>query len=252
MGAAEGAAGNISVFVRQLHGLDPAFVDRGEFKLPLPCPSLAGGWVVVTSSGRRLRDTQRSPETVIVVLNILPGGMLARRYSAFQMLPTSEINSHLAVHEGHVARRKIEQHAVVHAQPFHLTYLSHHPNYSDTRSLSRRLVRWQPETLFVFPEGIAVLPYELPGSEEQMLATAEAMQNHRMVVWMRHGVLARSDANAVQAANLVEYADAAAHYELENLRLGMPTEGFSDEQILQFCKRFEIDASLFVSTNSIR
>ncbi len=45
---------------------------------------------------------------------------------------------------------------------------------------------------------------------------------------------------------LVEYAETAARYELECLRLGSPTQGLTDEQLLQLCKQFGIDPNRFV------
>lgn len=45
---------------------------------------------------------------------------------------------------------------------------------------------------------------------------------------------------------LGEYAQTAARYELENLRLSSPTQGLTDEQLLQLCTQFGIDPNRFV------
>lgn len=246
LGAAEGSAGNVSVFVSDLIGVDTRFTERGEVPLPLVVPALSGGWLIVTGGGRRLRDVIRSPENVLVVLQIMPGGERAVRYCAMDLEPTSELNSHLAAHADQVARRGVPYHAIAHAQPFHLTFLSHLPDYADAPSLNRRLVRWQPETLIVFPEGIGLIPYLPTGSAELMDATLAGLGAHRLVVWQKHGVVARSDLSATHAADLVECAETAARYELENLRLGSPAGGLTGEQIRELCQRFGVEASSFL------
>ena len=247
LGAAEGAAGNISVFARHIANINDRFPERGELALPVPVPALSGGWVVVTGSGCRLRDASTKPEETLVLLHILPGGERAQHYSAADLTPTSELNSHLAVHADQVARQRIAYHALAHAQPFYLTFLSHHPDYTHTLELNRRLVRWQPETLVVFPHGIGTIPYLLTGSAGLMEATVAGLIQNRLVVWQKHGVLARSDLSATHTADLVEYAEAAARYEVENLRLGSPAGGLTDDEIRGLCKRFGVDARLFLS-----
>lgn len=245
MGASEGAAGNISVFVRDLPDLDPAFVSQGELDLPVAVPNLAGGWLVITATGRRLGDITRYPERTVGVLRVCDGGVRAALYAAQPMRPTSEMNSHLAVHDDHVGRRGLTHHAVLHAQPVRLSYLSHVAAYATTEALSRRLFRWQPEMIVEFPEGIGVLPFEMPGSEEQMRLTVEGMATHRAVLWQRHGIVTRDDNSIGKAADLVDYAETAAQYEVLNLLLGQPTDGLSDAELKRIIARMGIVQTLF-------
>lgn len=245
IGASEGGAGNISVFTRALSGIDGRFVPQGVIDLPVPAPPLADGWVIVTGAGKRLRDIRRHPERTIGVVRVHRGGQQGTLYAVEAMRPTSEFNSHLAVHEDHVRRRGVEQHALVHAQPVRLTYLSHLPAYSDTLSLTRRLLRWQPETLVVFPEGIGLLPFQPPGSPEQEAVTVRGMAEYRAIVWQRHGILTRSDVSVEHACDLVEYAETAAHYEVINLALSQPTEGLSEADLRLVSERLGLAQAIF-------
>src|SRR5579872_4500805 len=215
--ATEGSAGNISVFVRDLRNVDEQFTPRGDIKLPLGVPALAGGWIIVTATGRRLRDVSAYPEQSVVVVEIHSDGTSATLYAAVDIRPTSEWNSHLALHEDHVERRDVQYHAVVHAQPHYLTYLSHHPDYATADRLNDRLFRWEPETIVTFPEGIGLVPFHVPGSAIQMQDTVEECREHRLIVWQKHGVVSRDSASASRAADLIEYAEMAARYEVLNL-----------------------------------
>lgn len=244
LGAAEGAAGNISVFVRQLTP-DARFTEQELFALPVAVPALVDGWIVVSASGQRLGDIAHAPETTLCLLQIQAGGTHALIYGTPKRRPTSELNTHLAVHNDQIARHGYESHAVVHAQPLRLTYLSHIARYADSETLSRRLLRWQPEMIMEFPEGIGMLPFEVPGSTEQMQHTAEALRSYRAIVWQKHGIVTRAPSVA-KAADLVEYAEAAAQYEYLNLAAGEPASGMSDAELRLICERLGIQQSFYV------
>ena len=245
IGAAEGSAGNMSVFMRDLDELDPRFPRGDELDLPVVVPALAAGWLAVSRSGRRIRDIGRAPGQSLCLLHIHAGGARATLHGPAGARPTSELNSHLAVHDDHVRRRELRYHAVLHAQPLRLTFLSHVDAYGDTQALNRRLLRWQPETIVEFPEGIGVLPFEMHGSPEQMAATVAGLREHRAVIWRCHGIVTRADASIGKAGDLVEYAEAAARYEYLNLQSGSPSTGLSDGELRLIAGRLGIDQHFF-------
>jgi ribulose-5-phosphate 4-epimerase/fuculose-1-phosphate aldolase len=140
MDAGEGAAGNISVCVGWPLEIRRQFPIVEPIELPVPAPHLAGHIVIVTGSGRRLRDIATNPVANLGAVSIALDGMSATLRTAptrlFERL-TSEWNSHLAVHDDTVARTGTNFHAVVHAQPPHITYLSHLPAYRDEAHFNR-------------------------------------------------------------------------------------------------------------------
>lgn len=248
--AAEGAAGNISVFHASELGIDTRFRRQSSWDLPIEAPALADGWIVITGAGRRLRDVARRPERTVCLLRIDADGRSADLYGDGSIRPTSEFNTHLAVHNYHVGRRELEDHAVVHAQPLHLSYLSHLAQYQDTDFLNRRLLRWQPEMIVEFPEGFALLPWEVPGSSEQMGVTTDALANYRAIVWARHGIVTRADKGVGKAADLIEYAETAARYEYMNLALGEPGQGLCDDELRLICERLGFQPPTFLTQTS--
>ncbi len=246
IGAAEGAAGNLSIYTREIGASEiEGFREQEVSELPVATPALANGWVIVTGSGRRLGDIADSPETTLCLLHIDERGERASLLAAGRVRPTSELNSHLAIHNDHVGRRSLSYHAVVHAQPLHLTYLSHIMAPGASVDFNRRLLRWQPETIMQFPEGIGLLPFEIPGTLEQATVTAKALQAHRAVVWQRHGMVARADAGVRAAGDLVDYAETAARYVYMNLALGEPGSGLSDTEMRLMCERLGIEQQFY-------
>ncbi|MDT0165449.1 class II aldolase/adducin family protein [Actinotalea sp. AC32] len=241
--ASEAGAGNISVYVGWDLELRRRFPQQSEIALPLPAPALAGRTLLVTGSGRRLRQIHEDPEASVAGVRVHADGITATLYTSPRRLfdrLTSEFNSHLAVHQDQVSRRGIEFQAVVHAQPMHLTYLSHIPAYRDVAAFNARVLRWEPESIVALSEGVGVLPFLVPGSEGMMKANVEGLRDFQIVVWSKHGVMARSDLSVTRAVDRIEYAETGARYEYMDIVAGGTAEGLTDEEIGQVASEFGI------------
>lgn len=246
--ASEGAAGNISVYLGWPIEPRRQFPLVEEIPLPEPVPLLTGGILLVTGSGRRLREIAHDPAANLGCVVLNQGGGSAKLYTSTRRLfarLTSELNSHLAVHHDQVSMTGTNFHAVIHAQPLHLTYLSHIARYRDEGYMNSHLLRWQPETIVNLPEGLGVAPFFIPGSNELQAATVASMREHRVVVWSKHGAIARSDTSVKRAADRIEYAETSARYEYMNLVNGELGEGLTVEEIRQISARFGIAQKIF-------
>jgi rhamnulose-1-phosphate aldolase len=241
--AAEGAAGNISVCIGWPVEIRRRFPVVEQIPLPQPAPHLAGRVIIVTGSGRRLRDIAADPAANLGIVRVDDDGATGTLHTSpgrlFDHL-TSEWNSHLAVHDDTVERTGTNFHAVVHAQPPHLTYLSHIPAYRDEERLSRRLLRWEPETIVNLPAGIGVLPFMLPGSRMLMEANVASLRTHRIVLWSKHGVMSRSDVSVTRAVDRIEYAETAARYEYMDLVNGERAEGLTLDEMRAVAAAFDV------------
>ncbi len=246
--ASEGAAGNISVCLGWPVEPRRRFPFSETLDLPLCVPELSGMTLLISGSGRRLRDINQEPTANLGCLVITEGGCTGTLYTSPSRLfahLTSELNSHLAVHCDQIKTSQTNFHAVVHAQPRHLTYLSHIPRYQNQQYLNRHLLRWEPETIINLPEGIGFIPFFVPGSAELMDATLKALHQHRVIVWSKHGVVARSDMSIKRAVDRIEYAETAASYEYLNLMAGELSEGLSESEIHAICQAFDVQQSFF-------
>lgn len=248
IGAAEGAAGNLSICFREPLDVTVLFPKMQIVELPVPAPDLSGSTLIVTGSGRRLRDILDAPTANLACIIVEAGGRTGKMFTSpdcqFKRV-TSEFNSHLAVHHDQMRSKEIKLHAVLHGQPVYLTFLSHLANYQDEKYFNRHLLRWQPETVLNFPEGIGVLPYMLFGSAQLTLETMIALREHRIVIWSQHGVMARSDDSISHALDLIEYAETAAHYEFLNLISGDPSAGLTPEAIRAIAESVKVQQYIF-------
>lgn len=252
MGAVEAGAGNISVSVdasAEELGLAERFpqVHPGT-ELPLAAPALAGRTVLVTGSGCRLRDVAASPEANVSAFVVDEGGLTGTWYThpdKAYVRPTSEFNSHLAVHNDQVATRGVSFQAVIHAQPPYLVQLSHMKDIRNTADFNRRILRWEPETIVQLPQGIEVLGFMVPGSATLMENNVRALRDHVIVLWSKHGIMVRSDVAPLAAVDKVEYAETGAMYEVRNITSGSLGEGVTDEELRAVIEAFGVQTDLF-------
>jgi rhamnulose-1-phosphate aldolase len=248
MGAAEGGAGNISAGVRDPLEIRHLFPNQEQIQLPDPVPALAGMTFIASGSGCRLRDIQKNPTANLGCILVNEDGETARLFTGddrrFSRL-TSEFNSHLIVHNDQMAGGELKFHAVLHAQPLYVTYLSHIERYQDETYFNLHLMRWEPETILQFPQGIGVLKYKVPGSLAIAEATAGSLRSHVLAVWSHHGVICRSDISLLRTFDLVEYAETAAHYEYLNLVAGEPGSGLSVDELRELCRNLNIQQEVY-------
>lgn len=248
IGAVEAGAGNISAAFNWNVDLPTYFPHTQEIDLPYHSPALAGYTVLVTGSGTRLRDLAHDPGRNLGAVVVHTGGDTAtlhyRMRGNFDR-PTSEFNSHLAVHQDQISLRNLPFHAVIHAQPPKLVMLSHIDAYASNEALNRAVLRWEPETVVQLREGIGYLPFMIPGSDELMRANVEFLRKYQIVMWQKHGVMARSDTSPLRASDRIEYAETGAMYEYMNLMLGSPSKGLSDEELSRVVEAFDVDTELY-------
>ena len=248
IGASEGAAGNISICLGW--HVDPRrkFPIVEKIKLPLQVPALAGHALIMSGSGRRLREIRQDPIANLGFLIVEADGAYAQLYTSPRKLftrLTSELNSHLAIHEDQVLLSGTNFHACVHAQPLYLTYLSHITAYQDENFLNHHLLRWQPEAIVNLSDGIGVVQFHVPGSSELMEHTKERLKSHRLVVWSKHGVVSRSDISVKRAIDRIEYAETAAHYEYMDLVNHGAATGLTDGEIRSISEKLGIQQQIF-------
>ena len=92
---------------------------------------------------------------------------------------------------------------------------------------------------------MGVLPFILVGSAQLTVETMLALREHQLVVWSQHGVMARSDDSLFRVLDLIEYAEAAAHYEYLNLIGGNLSEGLSPEHLREVSGSWNIKQNIY-------
>ncbi len=152
-------------------------------------PELRGAYFTITGSGKYMRNVPLAPEKNIGIIRIDESG------TGYDILwglvdgakPTSELPTHLM---NHTARMKATGGAcrvIYHAHPANTTALTY-VLPPEAKAYSR--VLWQSETecAVVFPEGVGVVDWMVPGSIDIGRETARLIKDYRAVIWTFHGI----------------------------------------------------------------
>lgn len=192
-GWAEGSGGNISVNVTEHYpAIKMDFRTYPMIPLDVRYPALAHHHIFITAKGSRMRTLLKDPGKGICLIKISKKGdyyQVLYEDPENQLEPSSELPSHLAIHNLMVKRGEGER-AVVHAHVDELVALTHDKNLQSEAKLNEILLNMHTETAFFIPEGIGYVSLETPGSQELAKATLKSLKNHKVVVWEKHGCLA--------------------------------------------------------------
>ena len=152
--------------------------------------------------------------------------------------PTSELPSHLAVHNDFV-ERGVDYKASVHTHPIELVAMSHTDKFLKKDVLSNLLWSMIPETKAFCPRGLGIVPYRLPGSLALAEATIAELQDYDVVMWEKHGVFA-VDTDIMAAFDQVDVLNKSALIYIAAKNMGFEPQGMSDEQMREMSVAFHL------------
>ena len=238
-GWAERNGGNITINITE-------FVDDTMQALPAitePCPigktlpHLEGCWFYCKGTGRRMRDLARDPMANGAVIRILPGCTNYEIVADAPIAPTSELPSHLAVHDYLLAQGSPYR-ASLHTHPIELVALSHSRKWLEKDAATRMLWSMIPETKAFCPRGLGIVPYLLPSSVELAEATLRTLdEDYDVVLWEKHGVFA-VDTDILNAFDQVDVLNKAAQIYLAARGMGFEPDGMTDAQLRELSDAF--------------
>lgn len=190
--------------------------DRKEVEVLDVPEHVQGEFILITASGSQFRTLCLQPEVDTGIIQLTPKGYKVVAGFVTGKRPTSEIFMHVLAH---AARLKVdpEHRVVIHN---HATNIAVYSLLDEITSESLTLDLWSvlTESIVVFHDGIAVLPWEVPGTQLIGVDTARELATHRLVVWAKHGVLSTGK-DYQDCFGLIETADKAAHIALELKRV---------------------------------
>lgn len=151
--------------------------------------NLAGEFFLVTGSGKFFRNIILKPEDSLAIIEIDPIGENYR--SCWGLVnggrPTSELPSHLMNHEVKMLATGGRHRVIYHAHPANIIALTFVLPLKD-EIFTRELWEMATECPIVFPDGIGVVPWMVPGGRDIAVATSELMKKYDVAIWAHHGM----------------------------------------------------------------
>lgn len=152
-------------------------------------PGLAGEYFLATGSGKYFRNVIIKPEDSFAMIEIDDKG---ENYRIVWGLvnggrPTSELPSHLMNHEVKKAASNGKHRVIYHAHTTNVIALTFVLPLEDA-VFTRELWEMATECPVVFPDGIGVVPWMVPGGRDIAVATSELMKKYDVAIWAHHGM----------------------------------------------------------------
>lgn len=157
-------------------------------------PNLAGQHFLVTGSGKYFRNVILDPEDSIAIVELDDAG---EHYRICWGLvnggkPTSELPSHLMNHEVKMLATGGKHRVIYHAHTTNVIALTFVLPLQD-EIFTRELWEMATECPVVFPDGVGVVGWMVPGGREIAVATSELMKRYDVAIWAHHGMFASGE-----------------------------------------------------------
>lgn len=142
----------------------------------------------------------------------------------------------------HIARLSVdpENRVVMHCHATHLLAMTFTHELTE-REFTRTLWQMCTECLVVFPEGVGIIPWLVPGTNEIGEATSEKMKENRLIVWPHHGIYGAGK-SMDETFGLIETAEKAAEVYTIVMSQGGIKQAITDEQLKALGERFGVEA----------
>ena len=238
-GWAERNGGNITVNITE--HVDDAMRAMPAISAPKAIgtvlPHLKGCWFYCKGTQRRMRDLARDPMGNGSVIRILDDGASYEIVADQPVAPTSELPSHLSVHNYLIAKGSPYK-ASLHTHPIELVALTHSKKFLEKDVATRMLWSMIPETKAFCPRGLGMVPYMLPSSVELAEATIRAIdEDYDVVMWEKHGVFA-VDVSIMDAFDQVDVLNKAAQIYISARNMGFEPDGMTPAQMQELSDVF--------------
>ncbi|MDT0110817.1 rhamnulose-1-phosphate aldolase [Listeria booriae] len=243
LGWDERNGGNISYLLTEQEVSE--FVDPNQVIRTIPmifdATELAGKYFIVTGSGKYFKNVIDEPDVNLGIIRVAQTGTSVELLWGFTDggVPTSELPAHFM---SHIERLKIDpNHRIImhnHATNIIAMTFTHS---LEERDFTRTLWQMCTECIVVFPEGVGILPWMVPGTDAIGMATAAKMRDFRLVIWPHHGIFG-AGSSMDEVFGLIETAEKAAEvYTLVQAQGGVK-QTITDQQLQDLADAFGVTA----------
>ncbi len=150
---------------------------------------LANEFFLVTGSGKYFRNVILDPADTLAIIEINEDGTKYR--ICFGLVnggrPTSELPSHLMNHEVKKRKSNGAHRVIYHAHTTNVIALTFVLPLTD-EVFTRELWEMATECPVVFPDGVGVVPWEVPGGRKIAVETSKLMEKYDVAIWAHHGM----------------------------------------------------------------
>jgi rhamnulose-1-phosphate aldolase len=204
-------------------------------------PNLANEYFLVTGSGKYLRNVIISPEENIGIAKIDEKG---ENYKVVWGLingakPTSEFPSHLMSHSIKKEVTGGRNRVILHSHTTNIIALTFVLSL-DSKVFTRELWEMATECPVVFPSGVGVVPWMVPGGAAIAEATSELMKEYDVVIWAHHGTFCAGESLDL-AFGLMDTVEKSAEILVKVLSMGGKKQTITSNNFRDLARGFNVN-----------
>ncbi|WP_294374696.1 rhamnulose-1-phosphate aldolase [uncultured Slackia sp.] len=207
--------------------------------------NLRGAFFTTTGSGRYMRNVPLDPAHNVGIVEINDAGDAWRIVWGLKDggKPTSEFPTHFMNHSVRMKATNDACRVIYHAHPGNVIALTFVMPL-DARTITRALWKAMTECIVVFPKGVGVVPWMVPGGAEIAEATSELMKTYDAAIWAQHGLFC-SGPDFDTTFGLMHTIEKAAAIYAEARMLNGSSDDFqntiTDEGLRAIARDFKLD-----------
>lgn len=199
---------------------------------------IIGKYFIITGTGTYFKNMVKAPEENLGIVKVLDKFTLGLLWGyTTGGRPTSEAPTHLQCHIERLKQDK-DHRLVIHTHATNVICMTHICPL-DSNFFTEKLWKMQTESIVVFPEGIAVLPWLVCGGTEIGIETAKLMKEYRSVIWAQHGIFCTGK-TLDEVFGLIETIEKAAEIYMKICDKKI-IQSISNENLLEIAKAFKIN-----------
>lgn len=163
--------------------------ERPWVNMGVQADNLKNEYFLATGSGKFFRNVILEPQDNICIVEINDKGDSYRIVWGLVKggRPTSEFPSHFMNHSVRKAATNGENRVIYHAHPANVIALTYVLPLT-AKAFTRALWQSATECPVVFPNGVGVVEWMVPGGSDIAMATSRLMKKYEAAVWAHHGL----------------------------------------------------------------
>lgn len=205
--------------------------------------NLANEYFLVTGSGKFIRNISLEPSENVGIVKIDETG---ENYKIVWGLengarPTSELPSHLMSHSVKKEATNGAHRVIMHSHATNVIALTFVLPL-DGAVFTRELWEMATECPVVFPEGVGIVPWMVPGGSDIARETSKLMEKHNVVIWAHHGVFC-SEATLDLTFGLMDTVEKSAEILTKVLAMGGKRQTITPNNFRDLARDFNVTLS---------
>jgi len=217
--------------------------DSTNTSIGVTVKNLANEYFLVTGSGKFIRNMTVSLDENAGIVKVDEKG---ENYKIVWGLvngavPTSELTSHLMSHSIKKEKTNGVYRVIMHSHTTNVIALTFVLPL-DGKVFTRELWEMATECPVVFPSGIGVVPWMVPGGATIAKKTSKLMNDHDVVVWAHHGVFCAGETLDL-TFGLMDTVEKSAEILVKVLSMGGKKQTITSQNFRDLAKDFNVSIS---------